>query len=110
MVPKSVNKISTMTVSNKFSKIDLNTYVISGNVVHLTFRGKLKEAILNDEVILSKIPLAAISDTFSFLTSPDNYGANSTVRWGYLKNGVSLATGAIAKDTWVHISYTYIKA
>lgn len=110
MKPKSVNKILTMQVSDKFSTIDLNNYVISGNVVHLTFRGKLKEVVPNDTVLLSGIPLAAISCTFSFLTSLDNYGVNSTVRWGYLKNGVSLSTGAIAKDTWVHISYTYIKA
>lgn len=111
MIPKSVNTIQEMIVSDYFENIDINKYVINGNVVHLTFRGQAKREIPNNVIILSGIPQNAVTDVCLFTLSTDKYASvDKEIKWSYFSNTALKIGGTTSAGKWVHISCTYIKA
>ncbi len=111
MIPKNINQIQEMIVSDYFENIDMNNYVINGNVVHLTFRGQAKSEIPDNVIILSGIPRNAVEDVYLFISSTDRYpGVGGEIRWGYFSETTLKISGTTSAGKWVHISCTYIKA
>ena len=113
MIPKGYNRKFKLIPSNKFENIDINEGIVDGNTVHFAFRAQVKEKITNAKKILDGLPVNAITDTLLYITSTDRYANDSRdIRWAFISNnGSSLSIGGeLNVGTWIHISWTYIKA
>ena len=101
-------QISEATPSSRFGQIDINKIIINNKMVEVNFRGYLTSEIASNTPILYNIPTPAIGSNYTnTIYIGGRYGAQ-TVKWIYL-DSEQLKGEYLPANTWVHISFSYIK-
>ena len=100
-------KQSSLTVNSTYiGTVDINTVVRYGKVCRVEFRGKVTTAIPNNTTFL-RLPYAPVTQLTIMAGIGGQYNILSP-RWMYSTYDGEIRDGAIDKDNYIHISFTYI--
>lgn len=102
------NTKSTLTVdSTYFGNVDINSVTRNGNVCRVDFRAKIIADIPNNTAFLT-LPYKPASSITMMMGLGTRYTIDN-VRWIYSSSDYGqIRGGAISKDQYMHIGFTYI--
>lgn len=107
---ENVNKIELKkaTPASNFGQIDVNQVIINNKMVEVNFKGYLTSEIVNNTPILSNIPEPILGSNYTNTIYIGGKYDIQTAKWVYITSN-QLRGDYLPANTWVHISFSYIK-
>ena len=101
-----IKQSSLIVNSTYIGTVDINTVVRYGKICRVDFRGKVTTAVPNNTTFL-RLPYAPVTQLTIMAVIGGQYNILSP-RWMYSTYDGEIRDGAIDKDNYIHISFTYI--
>ena len=101
-------QISEDTPSSRFEQIEVNKVIINNKMVEVNFKGHLTSEITNNTAMLANIPEAIMGSRYTTTIYIGGRYDIQTAKWAYITNN-QLRGDYLPANTWVHISFSYIK-